>query len=104
MMHKVLLLFFLLAAPAAFAAGLADRVQNAYKDTSSFSAKFTQTTKIEVLDRETTESGELVFAKPGRFSIRYDGKRERQYLSDGDTLWIYHPKEKEVEVIRDVAD
>jgi len=104
-MRKIFpILFFLLAAPAALAAGLADRVQDAYKETSSFSARFTQTTKIEVLDRETTESGDLVFAKPGRFAIRYDGKRERQYLSDGDTLWIYHPKEKEVEVIRDVGD
>lgn len=94
----------LFLAVTANAAGLADRVQDAYKNTRSFSAKFTQTTKIEVLDRETAESGDLVFAKPGRFAIRYDGKRERQYLSDGDTLWIYHPKEKEVEVIHDVAD
>jgi outer membrane lipoprotein carrier protein len=87
-----------------FAGRLEQKVQDAYRRTDSFSAQFTQTTRIEVLDRETTESGNLVFAKPGRFSIHYEGKRERQYLSDGDTLWIYHPKEKEVEVIDDVGD
>jgi outer membrane lipoprotein carrier protein len=100
----VAILMVLLMAKLTFAGGLADRVQDAYRKTDSFSAKFTQKTMVELLDRETTESGELVFAKPGRFSIHYEGKRERQYLSDGDTLWIYHPKEKEVEVVNDVQD
>ncbi|HSA59698.1 MAG TPA: outer membrane lipoprotein carrier protein LolA [bacterium] len=84
--------------------GLAERVQDAYRNTESFSASFTQKTVVEVLDREVSESGELVFSKPGRFSIRYGGKRERHYLSDGETLWIYHPKDKEVEVIDHVQD
>jgi len=92
-----------MAAPA-FAAGLAERVQSAYRATDSFSANFTQETVVEVLDRQISETGKLVFAKPGKFSIRYDGKKEREYVSDGATLWIYHPKDKEVEVIQNVSD
>lgn len=89
---------------AAFAGGLADRVQDAYRKTESFRADFTQQTKIEVLDRDVEESGDLLFSKPGKFSIHYKGKNERQYLSDGRTLWIYHPRDKEVEVIENVQD
>lgn len=97
-------LIVMISVATAHAGGLAERVQDAYRKTDSFSAAFTQKTVVEVLDRETTESGQLVFAKPGKFSIRYDGKREREYLSDGATLWIYHPKDKEVEVIENVQD
>lgn len=88
----------------AFAAGLADKVQGAYRKTDNFRADFVQKTSVEILDREVEEGGDLVFSKPGRFSIHYQGKNERQYLSDGHTLWIYHPKDKEVEVIDDVQD
>jgi outer membrane lipoprotein carrier protein len=94
----------LVTAHTAFAGGLADRVQAAYRKTDSFRADFTQQTKIEVLDRDVEESGELLFAKPGKFSIQYKGKNEREYLSDANTLWIYHPKDKEVEVIENVRD
>lgn len=87
-----------------FAAGLAEKVQDTYRKTGTFRADFVQQTKIEVLDRNVEESGDLVFSKPGKFSIQYQGKNERQYLSDGHTLWIYHPKDKEVEVIENVGD
>jgi len=86
------------------ASGLADRVQRAYQKTETFSADFVQKTKIEVLDRDIEEPGHLVFSKPGKFLIHYTGKKERNYISDGLTLWIYHPREKEVEVIEHVQD
>ncbi len=91
------------AAPA-FAAGLADRVQAAYRKTDMFSADFVQKTRVELLDREIEESGQLLFSKPGKFLIHYQGKNERQYISDGLTLWIYHPRDKEVEVVEHVPD
>lgn len=87
-----------------WAGELAEKVQETYRGTESFRADFSQKTHVELLDREVEEAGELIFAKPGRFSIHYQGKRERRYLSDGKTLWIYHPREKEVEVVDNVQD
>lgn len=81
------------------ASDLAQKVQQTYRDTHSFQADFTQSTHIELLDRDQVEEGILTFAKPGQFLIHYSGKNERDYISDGKTLWIYHPQEKEVEVI-----
>lgn len=94
--------FYLL--PFAMAAGLVDKVQETYRKTEQFRADFVQKTKIEVLDREVEEKGELIFAKPGRFLIHYKGARERRYISDGKTLWIYHPREKEVEIYENLKD
>jgi outer membrane lipoprotein carrier protein len=106
MKKKLLLSLFLLgfSLSSAFAAGLAGEVQDAYRKTDYFQADFIQKTFVEVLDRDTEEVGTLLFSKPGRFAIRYQGKREREYLSDGETLWIYHPREKEVEIFEDVKD
>lgn len=101
---SVIAVFFCAMSAFVSAAGLAEKVQETYRNTESFRADFSQKTHVELLDREVEEAGELNFAKPGRFSIHYQGKRERQYLSNGKTLWIYHPREKEVEVIDDVQD
>lgn len=101
MASSLLLLTFL---PTVQAAGLVDKVQETYRKTDQFRADFMQKTRIEILDREVEEKGELVFAKPGRFLIHYKGARERKYISDGKTLWVYRPKEKEVEVYEDLKD
>lgn len=98
----VLLMF--LNSSCLFASGLAERVQQTYKHTQSFRADFVQKTKVEILDREIEEQGELVFSTPGRFLIHYRGDRERKYISDGKTLWIYRPKDKEVEVYKNAGD
>lgn len=97
-------LIVLLFGGPAFAGGLADKVQETYARTDTFAADFTQKTLIELLDRDVEEAGHLIFSKPGRFQIHYKGKNERQYISDGQTLWIYRPREKEVEVIERVQD
>lgn len=87
-----------------FASGLADRVQEAYRDARSFQADFVQRTHVEVLERDVEERGELTFVKPGKLVIHYGGARERKYVSNGSTLWIYHPQAKEVEVFNRVGD
>jgi outer membrane lipoprotein carrier protein len=90
--------------PWARAASLIDQVQDVYRLTETFRANFVQKTHIAALDRDVEERGELSFSKPGKFSIRYQGDRERNYISDGKTLWIYRPRDKEVEVYEKVND
>lgn len=90
--------------PITLASNLAEKVQETYKKTRQFRAGFVQKTKIDVLDREVEEQGELIFSKTeagtGRFFIHYLGRREREYISNGQTLWIYRPHDKEVEVYK----
>ncbi len=95
--------FCLLLFSANLSAGvLTQKVQETYQKTSSFEAHFIQKTHIELLDRDVEEIGQLVFARPGKFSIRYDGEQPRQYLCDGRILAVYRPLDKEVEIHDDV--
>ncbi len=99
----VLAAFFLILGTA-HAAGLADRVQDTYGTVETFEADFTQKTYVEILERDVVEQGNLIFAKPNRFLVRYQGAKERHYISDGKTLWVYRPRDKEVEVTHHMED
>lgn len=98
-----LFLFFPLVSPS-YAAGLALKVQETYRQTETLQADFVQKTFIEVLEREVEERGRFVFSRPGRFMIRYEGTNPRRFISDGKTLWIERSDEKEVEVYENVED
>lgn len=89
---------FLLFSTQLHAGNLAQKVQQTYQKTDQFQADFVQTTHVELLNRDLEEKGRMVFSKPGRFLIHYQGGQERKYISDGQILWIIHLKEKEVEV------
>jgi len=90
------------------ASDLAEKVQETYKKTGQFRTSFVQKSRIALLDREVEEQGELIFSKTesqaGRFFIHYLGHREREYISNGQTLWIYRPHDKEVEVYKNLND
>ncbi len=94
----------LVVVSTASAGGLTQKVQETYRKTDQFRADFVQKTKVEILEREIEEKGDMVFAKPGCFLIHYQGTRERKYISDGNTLWIHRPKDKEVEVYEDLKE
>ena len=99
--RNFLVFFFFLPAPS-YALGLVEKVQGTYQRMDNFRAEFVQKTKVEILNRAIEEKGEILFSRPGRFLIHYQGARERKYISDGKTLWIYHPREKELEVFKNV--
>ena len=86
------------------AADLVTEVQRAYQKNTQFRADFVQKTHIELLNKDVEEKGTMIFAKPSKFDIHYEGKQERRYICNGETLWIYHPKLQEVEVYSDVKD
>ncbi len=98
-----LLILFSFPGPV-WSGGLAGKVQETYRATEQFRADFAQKTAVEVLGRDVEERGEIFFAKPGRFLIHYQGDRERKYISDGKTLWIYYPREDEVEVYENLSE
>jgi outer membrane lipoprotein carrier protein len=105
----------LLGGPAAASAGgeseqtadcaeqVALRVQRHYDGVRDLSAEFSQTTHNAVLGsvpgEETPTRGRVIFAKPGRMRWVYESPEPSLVVSDGETLWIYDPTLKEVQVL-----
>lgn len=104
----------LLGGPAAASAGgeeekppgcteeVALRVQEHYEGVRDLRAEFSQSSRNAVLGdlpgEEIPARGRVVFAKPGRMRWVYESPEPSLVVSDGETLWIYDPVSKEVQV------
>ncbi len=67
-----------------------DRLQRHYRDTNSFSAKFSEeiaTVGAPIRKRDGTVS----FRKPGRMRWEFEAPEVQTLVSDGDTLYSYDP-------------
>lgn len=74
-------------------------VQRTYERTGDLTARFTQETTSAALGRRQTASGRVAIRKPGKMRWDYEGKGGKAgqvLVSDGETLWIYHPEDKSV--------
>jgi outer membrane lipoprotein carrier protein len=107
-------IFLLLGGPAAASAGgepeqppgcaeeVVLRVQRHYDGVRDLRAEFSQATRNAVLGSlpgdETPTRGRVIFAKPGRMRWVYESPEPSLVVSDGETLWIYDPTLKEVQV------
>jgi outer membrane lipoprotein carrier protein len=78
-------------------------VQSHYDGVRDLRAEFTQTTRSVALGsvpgEEVPVRGWVVFAKPGRMRWVYESPEPSLVVSDGETLWIYDPTAKEVQVL-----
>ena len=87
--------------PAAAPAGRLDvktvveRVQQRYDGAADFKARFGQTLTNAAFGRKTSSTGEVLFKKPGRMRWNYTQPDPKMYLSDGTTLWLYEPEDKQ---------
>jgi outer membrane lipoprotein carrier protein len=101
---KILILtitaYILCGIPAGFAADLATSVQEHYSQVEYIQANFIQDTYIELLERNQTRTGKLYIGH-NRFRIDYLKPEKQSYIFNGETLWIYSPKFKEVEIYPD---
>ena len=77
---------------------LAREVQQAYERIQDLEMDFIQVTYVQILEKKVRKSGRVRFKKPGMFSIQYEGRRGRQYYSDGKMLWIYQTGDGQVKV------
>jgi outer membrane lipoprotein carrier protein len=63
-------------------------------------ARFDQTSRSVALGRpgsDAKSSGSVVFAKPGRMRWTYEEPEPSLVVSDGRSLWIYDPANREVQ-------
>jgi outer membrane lipoprotein carrier protein len=78
------------------AADIAAALQRRYDAIRDFSADFTQTYEGAVLRRKATESGTVQIKKPGKMRWDYTSPEKKQFISDGRTMYMYFPADKQV--------
>lgn len=86
-------------APAAVTK-LLDQIQARYAPVSVLRGTIVQTTGSPVYGQQV-QKGTMVIERPGKMRWAFEDGRE--YVSDGATMWIYNPADKQVIRIRDFA-
>jgi chaperone LolA len=66
-------------------------IESANNAWSDISAEFTQKTHVALIDKDIAKQGLLYLKKGGKIRIEYKGEENKNYISDGTTLWIYNP-------------
>jgi outer membrane lipoprotein carrier protein len=94
----MLLLLGLLAAsgkpPPAAHEGVLDRISERYQDVPTLEASFVQTSRSPLYGEET-QKGTLALERPNKVRWVFEGDG-RHFITDGATLWIWSPNDKQV--------
>ncbi len=72
------------------------KVQERYDATRDFTANVTQEMTIASLGKTTTAHGTVAFKKPGKMRWDLTAGDPQIIVADGQTLWLYQPKENQV--------
>lgn len=75
-------------------------VEKRYATVESIQADFTQVTTSELYGSSTTK-GSMVLQRPSK--MRWDFEDGKQYVTDGATMWIKNPAEKQVMQMTDIG-
>jgi len=65
---------------------------------ASFSADFFQKSIIKALNISDVAHGKGFFKSPGKMRWEYTSPEKQTIISDGETLWIYQPEDRQVMV------
>jgi outer membrane lipoprotein carrier protein len=80
-----------------------ERVRATCLRTQDLSARFQQTATNRALGQVQEASGLFLAKRPGMMRWAYEKPDARLFVTDGKTLWVYSPSEKQV-VVQDIAD
>ena len=92
-----------LASLAASPEGVVDRLQASYQGIEDLEAKFVQRSTNRSIGQTLEASGEVAMKKPGKVRWQYQSPEPRLIVSDGRTLWIYSPEDKQV-IVQEAVD
>ena len=73
-------------------------LQKKYEAIESLRASFEQKNELKTLGRTTLSSGSLLLRKPGRLRVEYRKPEKQILVSDGETLWLYTARFRQVMV------
>jgi len=80
-----------------------DKVQAACSRVQDLSARFHQTTTNRSLGLVQEASGVFLVKRPGKMRWEYQKPEARLFVTDGKTLWVYSPADKQV-LAQDVGE
>ncbi len=76
-----------------------DTLEKGYRLLEDVQVSFTQRATIASLKREVKGAGEMFIRRPGSgtpmFRFNYTKPEKQQIISDGKTVWIYQPEERQ---------
>ena len=81
-------------------ASVVQAVEAKYDDVSTMQADFVQTTHSQVFGADA-QSGELVIKRPSM--MRWAFADDKQFVTDGDTMWVYSKADNQVIRYDDIA-
>jgi outer membrane lipoprotein carrier protein len=76
------------------------KAEQAYQQTHTLRAAFTQTIVNPMLGPPETSTGVLYLAPPERFAMRFDDPEGDRIVADGTWLWLYTPSTVPDQVIK----
>jgi outer membrane lipoprotein carrier protein len=79
-------------------AGAIDQLRTFVESTKSARADFSQTVTGKSGRKAQQSSGQMMFARPGKFRWVYDKPYPQLLVGDGKKLWVYDPDLKQVSV------
>jgi outer membrane lipoprotein carrier protein len=62
----------------------------------SFSARFSQISRLAALEITDKASGKAFFSHPGKMAWEYETPESHRIITNGKLLWIYRPDEQQV--------
>lgn len=77
-------------------ATIVKKLQARYDETRAFKSKFVQEMKVASLGVSDKADGTVVFKKPGKMRWDFQTPKAQQIISDGTTLWISQPDDRQV--------
>jgi outer membrane lipoprotein carrier protein len=83
---------------------LASRIQQRYDTIRDFEADFVQTYQGGLLRTKTTEEGTVAIKRPGRMRWIYTKPERKEFVSNGQDIYSYLPRDKQVIVSPMPAD
>ena len=84
------------AQPTGTAVELAERIQQRYDTIRDFEADFVQTYQGGLLRTTTTEQGTVAIKRPGRMRWIYTKPERKEFVSNGQQIYSYLPRDKQV--------
>lgn len=91
----VCLLTLFILSQTVMSAGLAQRIEDAYKGIKDMKGDFVQKSFIKELGKEQTFRGGFLIKLPSRMRYTYKGENQDEIIINRDTVIIYQKKEKQ---------
>jgi len=91
-------------APEAALGALMEALHQTYKDVTAVQATFTQSTSSPAFGDGPAQQGTLTISRPRMMRVEITGDNPSQFISDGETLWVYSPANSQVIITPDLSE